>query len=158
MVWVREETDTMEDVATILGKAKQAEIKQALQEGNILEYVTYLVSESDFRQNEETTWAFISVATYLDDGWTAQQGWTTLAEHCLLTKDELGQALNQLVGGTRYDKAHADAIKAPWTRAGEWPRRSDLGAFMFYVSVTQRAAYIPPSNPGGMQVNPGSSE
>jgi hypothetical protein len=148
----------MEDIATILGKAKQAEIKQALQKGSIVAYVTYLVKESDFRFTPETRWAYTGVATYLDDGWTAQQGWTTLAEHCLLTKDELGQAMNQLVGGTRYDWAHADSVKAPWTGAGLWPTRADLGAFMFYVSVTQRAAHMPPRNPGGMLVNPGFSE
>ncbi len=120
--------------------------------------MTYLVKESDFRFTPETRWALTGVVTYLEDGWTAQEEWTTLAEHCILTKGELGQALNQLVGGTRYDKAHADAMNVLWTCAGEWPRRSDLGAFMFYVSVTQRVARIPPANPGGMLVNPGFSE
>ena len=148
----------MTNVALILGTAKQAEIKQALQEGNIINYVSYLVSESSFHQTDVTTWAFTKVATFLEDGWKAQQKWTTLAGHCVLTKEEFGQAMNKLVGGTRYDKAYAAEIKSPWTAEGEHPTRADMGAFLFYVSVDYTRKYVPPANPGGMHVNPGFSE
>lgn len=127
----------MTDVALILGTAKQVEIKQALQEGKIISYVSYLVSESNFYQTSETMWAFIKVATFLEDGWTAQKEWTTLAEHCVLTKEELGQAMNKLVGGSRYDKARAAEIDAQWTGAGAHPTRADMGAFLFFVSVAR---------------------
>lgn len=148
----------MDSPAIILGTAKQVEIKRALHNGTILEYVTYLVTESDFRFTMETRWSYTKVATYLEDGWNEQQKWTKLAPHCCLTEDELGQAMQKLVGGTRYEKAHATAIKVPWTGAGDWPTRADLGAFMFFVSVAQSAIHIPPENPGGMHVNPGSSK
>lgn len=148
----------MNSPAIILGKAKQVEIKRALHNGTISEYVTYLVTESDFRFTMETRWSYTKVATYLEDGWKEQRKWTTLAPHCRLTEDELGQAMQKLVGGTRYDKAHAIAIKVPWAGAGNWPTRADLGAFMFFVSVSQPAIHILSENPDGMLVNPGSSK
>ncbi len=148
----------MTNVAMILGTAKQAEIKQMLQEGNIISYVSYLVSESSFHQTDETNWAYTKVATFLEDGWKSQQQWTTMAEHCVLTKEEFGQAINKLVGGTRYDKAHAVEINAQWTGAGEHPTRADMGAFLFFVSVDHTRKYVPPANPGGILVNPGFSD
>lgn len=148
----------MTNVAMILGTAKQAEIKRALQEGKIIPYVSYLVKESNFHQTDKTNWAFTKVATFLEDGWKSQQQSTTLAEHCVLTKEEFGQAMNKLVGGTRYDKAHAAKINVQWTGAGEHPTRLDMGAFLFYVSVDNTQKYVPPTNPGGMHVNPGFSD
>lgn len=125
----------MTTVAKILGTHKSREIKQAYIEGRLLDYLTYLVKESDFYQHDETRWSFIKVATYLDDGWQSQQQYTTLESGCLLTLDELGQVMNQIVGGSRYEQVHAKAMGCRWTFAGEWPTRADLGAFLFYVSV-----------------------
>jgi hypothetical protein len=142
----------MEDIATILGKAKQAEIMEAFLAGTLDKYLTYLASESDFHQVEETSWAYAKVATFLEDGWQAQQGWTTLAAHCLLTMGELGQAMNHLVGGTRYDKAKV-TVKAPWTCAGKHPTKADIGALLFFVSVDPTVRRFPPSNPEGMSVD-----
>ena len=124
-------------VAEILGSNKISEIQAKNSSPEFRGYLTYLVRESDFHQDGENTWAYRKVATFLEDGWQSQRQYTRLKAGCGLTLDELGQAMNHIVGGTRYDKAKAQAIGCMWTPDGVWPTLADLGAFLFVVCVDE---------------------
>lgn len=126
---------TSTSVSAILGRAKWPEIKGAFEEGRVVEYLRYLVCESDFRIDDETLPAYRMVATFLEDGWREQQSWIALRGDCSLSLDEFGRIMNSLVRGTRYEERSAEEIGCPWTLAGPWPTSGDLAAFLFYCAV-----------------------
>jgi len=125
----------MNTVPKNLGLKKTKEIADALREGTLIDYLKYLVRKSYFHHDDETHRAYEKVATFLEDGWQSQRQYTELEDDISLSLDELGRAMNQIVGGTRYEKAKAEAIGCRWTAEGSWPTRADVGAFLFYSVV-----------------------
>jgi hypothetical protein len=97
-------------------------------------YLKSLVRDSEFHLSDETQWAYAKVATFLEDGWTSQQGYTTLRVECALTLDQFGFVANTLLAGSRYDQSEAELVGARWLGCGEWPTDRDRAALLFFTA------------------------
>lgn len=77
-----------------------------------------------FRKDEATKPNYSQVATFLEEGWTAQERYLKLQAG--IDPATFGVVMNRLIGGSRFDQRKADFVGAPWLGKGVWPtpRRS----------------------------------
>ena len=90
------------------------------------------VREADFYATRETQWAYLKLATFLEDGWTASQQHVRLKEGCPVTLDQLGCIINRVASGTRYDLS-CEQRGIPWVGAGSWPTCADMAAYVYFL-------------------------
>lgn len=117
------QTQTMIDLVELsrLAKAGQRE--------ELLSHVLQYCRRERFCRTKKTEWAYLRVATFLEDGWQGMQSYVDIRPGTL-PKSELGVVINRLVAGCRYDVADATRIGAPWVFS---EGRADAAAFIFYL-------------------------
>ncbi len=127
--------------AGALGRAKQHELKpmmteEALGRHNgrdlLIAEIAKLASSVHFHLTDETLWAYRLIERFLHDGWEGLQFEVDIRIDSIISAGEFGRAMGALVGGTCFDQSAAIQSGAPWTQAGPYPSRADLGAFLFY--------------------------
>ncbi len=106
------------------------------QANEFVEYVKSLVRDNNFRETDDTRWAYSKVATFLEDGWSSQLSYTKFQpdwpeEH----RERLGFMINLHVCGGRFEAAHAKQLGTWWVKEGEWPTRCDAAAYLFFVAT-----------------------
>lgn len=87
---------------------------------------------AQFSQNEDTTWCYHRVASYLEDGWHDSSRYWLLRSGFRASAVEIGQIINRLVSGYRYEQEDAEATGARWIFADD---TADLAAFVFHVTT-----------------------
>ena len=96
--------------------------------------LVHLAREANFHLTDDTKWAHAKVHTFLEDGWKAQQSWTTLHPNCGVDLEVFGQLANTMLAGSRTEKVMAADIGARWTGEGPWPTQLDRAALLFFVA------------------------
>lgn len=98
----------------------------------VFKRVSGMITEEGFSETEIPRWAYDRVASFFEDDWTDMLGYISLNPDHPIKTDDLGVIIYRLVGGCRYDKAHAEVLRYRWAGEGEWPTRIDAAAFIFY--------------------------
>jgi hypothetical protein len=92
------------------------------------------MKNAQFSRNQDTEWAYHRVASYLEDGWRDSSRYWLLRSGFRASAVEVGQIINRLVAGYRYERQDAEAIGAPWLFADD---TADLAAFVFYATTEE---------------------
>ena len=124
-------------VATAVLGMDESRVRTLVDEGDrrgLYEYFQKLVVRSGFIRDDQTNWAYLRVASYLEDGWVATLGYAGL-KGTRFTAQELAVVINRLVSGHRFEQLQADSVGAPWLFADDWPSRGDCAAYVFFVAT-----------------------
>lgn len=94
---------------------------------------------AQFSRNHDTEWTYRRVASYLEDGWHGSSRYWLLRSGFRASAVEVGQIINRLVAGYRYERKDAEAVGAPWLFADD---TAHLAAFVFYATTEEPMSIV----------------